>query len=94
MSRAKKDEEKRTSLTEDRLKTFETFRINLRLLRHSKDMSALALGKDIGFEKAYRIIDLEEGKATAPKLEEVMMIAKYFDITIDKLLFYKAEIKF
>lgn len=94
MGIAKKDLENKPSLTEERLKEFELFRHNLRLLRATTELSAEALGKALDLPKYHRIIDLEYGKATAPKLDEVKIIANYFKISIDELLYKKAEISF
>jgi DNA-binding XRE family transcriptional regulator len=68
-------------------------RTNLRLLRAKVGLSAEALGKEIGFAKHYRFIDLEYGRGT-PKLDEIEMIARFFEITIDDLLYKKARLIF
>ena len=94
MGIAKKDQEKKVSLTEERLKEFELFRGNLRLLRAATGLSAEALGKALELPKYHRIVDLEYGRATQPKLEEVKKISDYFKISIDELLYKKAEIFF
>lgn len=93
MSRSKKDSNK-PSLTEERLKEFELFRHNLRLLRATTGLSAEQLGKAVGMPKYHRIFDLEYGRATQPKLDEVKQICAYFKIRIDELIFQKAEISF
>jgi DNA-binding XRE family transcriptional regulator len=94
MGIAKKDIAKKVTLTEERLATFEIFRHNLRLLRNSTGLSAEKLGRELNFEKYHRIVDLEYGRATEPKLDEVMRIAKYFAITIDDILYKKTKITF
>lgn len=92
--RSKKDTDKQPSLTEQRLKEYACFRRNLRLLRNNTTLSAEALGKDLGFKKYHRIVDLEYGRATEPKIDEVKKIAEYFKISIDDLLFKNATIIF
>ncbi len=94
MGRAKKDAESQPSLTKERLKEYENFRINLRLLRNKWGLSAEALGKKLDLPKYHRIVDLEYGRATEPKLDEVKKIAKFFNVTIDDLLYKKAAIVF
>ncbi len=56
-------------------------------------MSAEALGKDAGLVKHYRYRDLEDGRG-GPKLDEIEALAKYFNVTIDQLLYMKARIIF
>jgi len=90
---AKKDQNKKVSLTEERLAEFALFRRNLRLLRAVTGLSAEALGKAMNFPKHYRINDLEYGRATAPKLDEVKKISDYFKVSIDDLLYKTATIK-
>ena len=94
MWRAKKDAENPPTLTEERLKEYALFRHNLRLLRATTGMSAEALGKELGMPKYHRVIDLEYGRTSQPKLEEVKIVAEYFKITIDELLYKKAIISF
>lgn len=67
MGRSKKDTDKQPSLTGERLKEFELFRHNLRILHAVTGLSAEKLGKDIGFAKHHRLFDLENGRATQPK---------------------------
>lgn len=94
MSIAKKDAAKKLSLTEERMKQFEVFRHNLRLLRHTTGLSAEKLGKELGFDKYHRVVDLEYGRATEPKLQEVIVISKYFNVSIDNLLYNRIKIAF
>lgn len=94
MGIAKKDIEKKPTLTDKRLKEFALFRHNLRLLRATTGLSAEELGKKLGVSKYHRVIDLEYGRATEPKLGEVKTIADYFKISIDDLLYKKAKISF
>lgn len=92
--RAKKDAAKQPLLPKNNLKEYEVFRINLRLLRHTTGQTAEQLGKALGFKKHYRIGDLELGRGGPPKLEEVKKIASYLKVTIDQLLYTKAEVNF
>jgi DNA-binding XRE family transcriptional regulator len=85
---------RRASLTEKRKGEFEIFRHNLRLLRASVMKSSNQLSKLLELQSLKRIVDLEEGRASQPKLEEVMKIAKYFNVTTDQLLYQKAEVTF
>lgn len=94
MGRSKRDAEKQPSLTEERLKEYASFRRNLRLLRVTTELSAEGLGKFLGFPKHHRVFDLEYGKATVPRLEEVKAIADYFKVSIDELLYKTAKISF
>jgi len=94
MGISKKDEQKKISLTEKRLEEYKHFRRNLRLLRNSTGLSAEELGKNLGFVKYHRVVDLEYGRATEPKLDEVKSIASYFGISIDQLLNKKSIIHF
>lgn len=43
---------------------------------------------------AKRINDLEEGRIAKPHLEELLLIAKYFEVSIDNLLYKKATLSF
>lgn len=91
--RAKKDIVPQEGLSEENFKRFANLRRNLRLLRAHAGCSAQALGKEVGFKKYYRINDLEEGRGI-PKLEEIEILAKYFNISIDDLLYKKGRIIF
>jgi len=94
MGLANKDKAKHTTYSKENLEKFETFRINLALLKSLSGKSAETLSKELGFEKGYRFFNLEYGRTGAPKLEEVMAIAKYFNITIDDLLYKRAKVEF
>lgn len=92
--RAKKDAAKQPALPKELLKEYELLRINMRLLRHTKALTAESAGKAIGCKKHYRYADIELGRGGPPKLSEVIAIAKYFEVTLDHLLYAKAEINF
>lgn len=84
----------RASLSERRKAEFEIFRYNLRLLRASVMKSSSELSYELELQTSKRIADLEEGRTSQPKLEEVMKMAKYFNVTTDQLLYQKAEVSF
>lgn len=85
----------RLSLAERRDMEFEKFRRNLRILRAGINISAVQLSQEIGFKigGGKRIIDLEYGRGN-PKLDELLAIAKYFNVTLDELLYKTAKINF
>lgn len=91
--RAKKDAPPQPSGSVETWKRFENMRANIRLLHAKTGLSATAIGKEVGFAKHYRFQDLEDGRGT-PKLDEIEAIAKYFEISLDDLLYKKARITF
>jgi hypothetical protein len=52
------------------------------------------MSKEVGLKKQYRGIYLETARGGPPKLEEVMLLAKYFRISIDDFIYRKATVKF
>ncbi len=84
----------RASLSDRRKAEFEIFRYNLRLLRASVNKSSSELSYELELQTSKRIADLEEGRTSQPKLEEVMKIAKYFKCSTDQLLYQKAKVSF
>lgn len=84
----------KTSKTHKRLSEYEIFRFNLRLLRASKQLSGIELARILKMKTGKRVIDLEYGRATQPKMEEVTLLSKHFDVPIDSLLYKKAKITF
>ena len=70
--------------------TNDILRYNLKILRHSVELNQSDLS-----EKAWmdinRIGDIEGGRLPA-KLEDIVKIVKYFNITFDDLLYSKIEI--
>lgn len=83
----------RVSLSEARDQLYEKFRTNCRMLRAQKGWSGVEAGEKIGLKDGKRMITLEYGKGN-PTIEEVMLISKCFDITIDDLMHKTAEITF
>ena len=58
----------------------------LKELRKEKNMTQIQLDNDIGFTQK-TICSLELGKYQ-PSLQKVVMIAKYFDVSIDDLILW------
>ena len=83
----------RLSLSQGRDMLYEKFRTNLRVLRGKTDVSAVDLSKEIGLESGARISNLEYGKGN-PTVEELVLISKFFNVTIDDLLHKEAVITF
>lgn len=83
----------RVSLAEARNTLYEKFRTNIRLLRAKKGWSGIEAGEKIGLKNGKRMIDLEYGRAT-PDLEEIILIAKFFDVKMDDLLHKEAMVTF
>ena len=83
----------RVSLSKGRDMLYEKFRTNLRVLRGKTDVSAVDLSKQIGLESGARISNLEYGKGN-PTVEELVLITKYFCISIDDILHKEAVITF
>lgn len=83
-----------TKLSDRRKSEFEIFRYNLRLLRASVNKSASELSNELKLRTLKRINDLEEGRTSQPKFEEVLLLAKYFNVTLDQILYQKAQVSF
>lgn len=83
----------RVSLAEARNMLYEKFRTNIRLLRAKKGWSGCEAGEKIGLKNGKRMIDLEYGRAT-PDIEEVLLIAKCFEVKMDDLMHKEAVIIF
>jgi DNA-binding XRE family transcriptional regulator len=83
----------RLTLAESRDMIYEKFRTNLRILRGQTKISAVNLAKKIGIESGSRISALEYGRGN-PTMEETILIAKYFNVTMDDLINKKAIITF
>lgn len=94
MGVATKDFEKLENQSSAEFKKYANFRANLRLLRYTTDLSTEALGKTLKFKKFHRIRMLEDGKGATVRLEEAEVIAKFFKIPIENLLYRKAKIIF
>lgn len=83
----------RLKLSESRDMLFEKFRTNLRVLRGQTKVSAVELSKEIGLKSGSRITDLEYGRGT-PEMEEVILIANYFKVKLDEIIYKEAKIYF
>jgi transcriptional regulator with XRE-family HTH domain len=70
---------------------FTNFKRNIRNLRLSRDLAANELSKLAGFPLVRRVTDLENAIAN-PKLEEIVTLAKIFEVSIDDLLFKETVI--
>jgi DNA-binding XRE family transcriptional regulator len=64
-------------------RSLDEFRYNLRLLRATTELSGVELSDKLGLASK-RINDLEEGR-TPPKMEDVISIATFFNITLSDL---------
>lgn len=80
----------------DEIDYFKNFRINLQVLRISKQLSAERLAELVGLGSSKRITDIEYGKhgRGTPKTEEVLKIAKFFNVSTDDLIHKIAKIYF
>lgn len=89
----KQPREERLTLKASRDKQFDKFRRNLRVLRASIDVSAVELSEKIKLKNGKRCVDLEYGRGN-PSTQELLSIAKHFNVSIDDLLFKECKIKF
>jgi transcriptional regulator with XRE-family HTH domain len=89
----KKPREERLSLKESRNMAFEKFRRNIRILRASLDISAVEMAKKMKLKNGKRYVDMEYGRGN-PTTEELLIISKWFKVSIDELLFKEAKITF
>jgi transcriptional regulator with XRE-family HTH domain len=71
-------------------KTAEVFGVNLCIQRKNRGLTQLQLSKDIGVHES-TISNWESG-LREPNLNTVIMISKYFDVSIDYLLGNKVTI--
>jgi len=88
--------DERLSLAENRDMLYEIFRNNARLLRHYKCVSAVQMAEELNnttFKRGKRIIDLEYGRAN-PTTEEILIIAKYFNVSLSDLMQKEARVTF
>ena len=83
----------RLTLREGRDLFYEKFRTNLRILKGSTKITAVKLAEEMGLKSGARFTELEYGKSS-PTVEEIMCIAKYFNVTMDDLMNKEAIIKF
>ncbi len=80
-------------LGEERFKEFEIFRYNLIVLQATKNSSAQELSKVMNLKSLKRVEDYKLGRAH-PDWDEVRAIAKFFDVTIDQLMYRKITVRF
>lgn len=83
----------RVSLAEARDMVYEKFRTNCRLLRAKFGWSGVEAGEKIGLKNGKRMIDLEYGRAN-PTIEELLLITKCFNVSMDDLMHKEANIFF
>jgi transcriptional regulator with XRE-family HTH domain len=83
----------RITLAEARDMLYEKFRTNCRLLRAKQGWSGVEAGEKIGLKNGKRMIDLEYGRAN-PTIEELLLITKCFDLSMDELMHKEAKIVF
>jgi transcriptional regulator with XRE-family HTH domain len=83
----------RVSLAEARDMIYEKFRVNCRLLRAKKGWSGVEAGEKIGLKNGKRMIDLEYGRAN-PSIDELLLITKCFEVSMDDLMHKEAKIIF
>lgn len=80
-------------LAMERFNEFKLFRQNLIILRAYHNLSAEKLCEQLGFTRPKRVSDYEIGRLH-PSFDELRKIAKYFDLTLDQLLYQKAKVIF
>lgn len=83
----------RLTLSESRDMLYEKFRTNLRILRAGTKISGVELARKLGIKSGSRITEIEYGKGT-PTMEEVVLLSKYFGVSLDDLMDKNAVIKF
>ena len=69
------------------------FRNNLKLLRLCKNLTGKELSQALGWEKLYRVADLEDGARGNPKMKEMFEVADFFQVSIDDLLRKKGKLE-
>ncbi len=65
-------------------KTQNSFSVNLRKMREAQNLSARALGNEIGISG--RMVSYYEAGEKVPKLERLIEIAQFFQISVDELI--------
>jgi DNA-binding XRE family transcriptional regulator len=83
----------RVSLAEARDMMYEKFRTNIRVLRAREGWSGCKAGEVIGLKNGKRMINLEYGRAN-PTMEEMLLISKCFNQSIDDILHKTIKIVF
>lgn len=77
----------------ERLAEFEIFRYNLIILQATKQVSATELSKLMNLRSIKRIEDYKLGRVH-PTWDEIRAICKFFDVTIDQMMYKKCIVKF
>lgn len=77
--------QERMSLAESRDKLYEKFYNNLRLLVATEKISMVDLSRKLSLRSGTRISDMSYGKAI-PTTEELILLSKHYNCTIDDLL--------
>jgi len=83
----------RLSLAENREKLYDKFYNNLRLLLATETISMVDLARNLGLKSGTRIASLSYGRGK-PEMEEIIVLARHYSITIDELLYKDAKISF
>lgn len=89
----KVDRPERLTLSSTRELFYETFRTNLRMLCGSLYISDVEVSKEMKVESGARLTALKYGRGN-PTVEELTIIAKYFNVTIDDIMNKKGKIIF
>jgi hypothetical protein len=84
----------RMKLSEKRDRQYEKFYKNLKILLGATQLSSVEITIAMGWElKGKRLQDLSYGRGT-PKLDEIIALTKFFNITLDDLINKEAKIIF
>jgi transcriptional regulator with XRE-family HTH domain len=76
-----------------RYNEFEQFRKNFAMLRAHKGDTGEEFAKALNLKSTKRAFDFECGRCR-PSFDEIRTIAKYFEVTIDELMYKKGKIIF
>lgn len=77
----------------ERLEEFAIFRANLTILQASRGVTAQELSRQMNLLTVKRVEDYKLGRSH-PTWDEIRAIAKFFDVTLDQIMYQKAIIKF
>lgn len=83
--------QERLSLSESRDKIYDTFYNNIRLLVAGQQESMVELSRKLNLKSGARLADLSYGKGV-PSTEELMVLSRHFNCSIDDLLYNQAII--
>lgn len=81
----------RLTMAENRDKLFERFYTNIRILVAMQSVSMVDLSRQLGLKSGARISDLCYGRGT-PSAEELIVLSKHFNCTMDDLLYKTTQI--